>query len=143
MSKAEQILAKCSEYEGKDFTPDYPTSDEVSCALAVTTILNQVDPTIPIITGTWTLDDYLAKSSKFERVSEPIGDPKAGDIVISPSGLGNGNFPGHVGIYIDKFNIMSNNSYTGLWEKNYTRESWRNRYYYKGGFPVRLYRMTS
>lgn len=132
----ELALAK----EGTDFTPDYPVSDEVSCALAVTTILKEANPTIPIITGTWTLDDFLAKSSKFERVSEPVGDPKAGDIVISPTGYGNGNFPGHVGIYIDKFNIMSNNSNTGLWETNYTRESWRNRYFYKGGFPIRLYR---
>jgi hypothetical protein len=36
---------------------------------------------------------------------------------------------------------MSNDSATGLWSVNFTRESWRKRYYYRGGYPVYLYRI--
>lgn len=136
MTEPEKIVNKCLEKAGTDFTPDWMVPDEVSCSYAVTTILKEIDPLFPIITGTYTLDDYLSKNPKFERVLEP----EAGDLVVSPTGQGNGNLIGHTGFYINETDIMSNNSNTGLFEKNYTRESWRNRYHYKGGFPVRLYR---
>lgn len=136
MTEPEKIINKCLEKDGTDFTEDWMVPDEVSCAYAVSTILREIDQTFPIITGTATLDDYLSKSTKFERVLEP----QAGDLVVSPTGQGNGNLIGHTGFYISDTEIMSNNSNTGLFEKNYTRDGWRNRYHYKGGFPVRLYR---
>ena len=137
MTEPEKIINKCLEKQGTDFTEDWVCPDDVSCSFAVTTILKEIDPTFPIITGTATLDAYLTSSSKFERVLEP----EAGDIVVSPTGQGNGVLPnGHTGFYINTTEIMSNDSNSGLWQKNYTRDTWRNRYHYKGGMPVRLYR---
>lgn len=137
MTEPEKIVNKCLEKKGTDFTEDWMVPDEVSCSFAVSTILKEIDPTFPIIMGTATLDDYLSKSPKFERAIEPV----AGDLVVSPTGQGNGLLSnGHTGFYISDTEIMSNNSNNGLFETNYTRDSWRNRYHYKGGFPVRLYR---
>lgn len=133
---------------GTDFTPDWIVSDEVSCAYAVSLILKEyfVDKAVvfPVIVNTGLLDEYLATNPLFERVVEPVTDIKAGDIVISPTGSNSRPdiMPhGHVGIYADSTTIMSNSSDDGLWKKNFTRDSWRNRYYYKGGFPVKIYRL--
>lgn len=142
MSKQERFLALCKSKIGTDFTPDYPVPDEVSCALAVTTLLRQIDSTIPIITGTWALDDYLKTSGKFKRVEEPVGEIKPGSIVCSPTGQGNGNVVGHTGVYFDNDRIISNSSITGLWETNYNRTTWRNRYSFKGGLPIRIYELV-
>lgn len=124
---------------GTDFTNDQVVSDDVSCAFAVTTILRELDPTTPIEYGTGRLLDYFKTSGKFERVFEP----SAGVLVISATGTNSRPdvMPhGHVGIYLDNDKIMSNSSEDGLWKQNFTRESWRTRFYYKGGFPVFLFK---
>lgn len=122
-----------------DFTNDNIVPDEVSCAYAVTTILKEFDGVTPIIPGTNQLLTYLETSGLFERIMEPV----AGCIVMSATGTNSKPeiIPnGHTGIYLDNNLIMSNDSASGLWKQNYTRESWRNRYYYRGGYPVRLYK---
>lgn len=130
------ILQLATEKLGTDFTDDKKVNDDVSCSFAVTTILNEADPNFPIITGTAQLDSYLTKH--WERIYEP----EAGCVVVSPTGEGdNPDMPnGHCGIYLNNTDIASNSSATGLWTQNYTRESWRERYYYKGKYPVRLFR---
>ena len=122
-----------------DFTNDDIVPDEVSCAFAVTTIMREFDGITPIIPGTNQLMTYFETSGRFDRIMEP----EAGCIVISATGTN--THPdiipnGHTGIYLDNNLIMSNDSASGLWKQNYTRESWRNRYYYKGGYPVRLFK---
>lgn len=142
MNKQGQLLELAKSKIGTDFTPDYPTPDSVSCALAVTTLLNQIDSGIPIMAWTPDFDKFMANSPKFRRVKEPVGDIKPGSIVISPTGFGNGTIVGHTGIYLDKNRIMSNSSTTGLWETNFTRASWRKRYGEKGGLPIRIYELV-
>lgn len=83
----------------------------------------------------------LEASSFFEKVIEP----KAGDIIISPTGYSSLPFEtnpvpnGHVGI-VGNFGIMSNNSYNGLWQEKYTLDTWNARYATSGGYPVLFFR---
>lgn len=66
--------------------------------------------------------NYLrANKDRFEKVAIP----EKGDIVISPT---EGAKVGHVGIMFDNRTIMSNSSASGTWEKNFTVDSWRDRY---------------
>lgn len=127
-------------YRGVDASPNNLAPNEVGCAESVTTILNQIDPRIPVLTGTGQLYSYLAGNSRFRR----IYDPHAGCIVISPTGMrfANSDMPnGHTGIYINNTDIMSNSSATGLWTQNYNRDTWRSRYYDQGKYPVILFEL--
>lgn len=124
---------------GKDFTDDSVADDEVACAQAVSTLLRELDGS-PVSTGTSTLYDYLRVSPKFKLVDQP----EAGVIVISPTGQGNGTISnGHTGIYLDDNQIMSNESKSGLWIVNFTRESWRKYYSVKGGYPVYFFKKVA
>lgn len=83
--------------------------------------------------------ESIRSSYRFAKVVVPM----PGDIVISPTGYGNGSLQnGHVGIVSEKGRIMSNSSATGLWEENYTIESWSKRYQIQGGFPVVYFRVV-
>ena len=82
---------------------------------------------------------YLAIQNnwKFAQVTTPI----KGDIIISPTGYGNGSMPnGHTGIMGDNGQIMSNNSDTGIWDIHYNLASWKARYVDQGGFPQIYFR---
>lgn len=121
---------------GKDASPNDVAPDELGCAETVSMLIRELIA-FPVITGTWTLWDTLRKDSRFEA----IGAPEVGAIVISPTGSGNGSIPGHTGICGHNGEIMSNDSYKGTFEKNFTEESWKTRYMQKGGFPVYYYRL--
>lgn len=123
-------------YLGSDASPLDRVDDDVACAESVTTILNKYMG-MPIIFGTATLYEYLQKSSKWREVSLPM----AGDIIISPTGYGNGSLIGHVGIVGQNQQIMSNSSATGKWSANFTISTWNARYKAKGGFPVKFYKL--
>lgn len=108
-----------------------------ACAETVTTILNDLFIDVPIITGTYSLWQFLKNSKNFAQVTSPL----AGDVVISPTGLGNGKLPnGHTGIMLDSDQIASNDSDTGDFLQNYTTESWEARYIALGGYPVYHFR---
>ena len=91
----------------------------------------------PIILGTATLFQYLIKSPEFQQVMVP----ESGDIIISPTGMGNGSMQGHVGIVGKNGTIMSNSSATGKFMSNYTIDTWTKRYHDKGGIPVYYFRV--
>lgn len=122
---------------GMDASPEDLAPDELGCAETVSSIVRKVLPDFPVITGTWVLNDKLSKDERFERV----GEPEIGAIIMSPTGMGNGTFPGHTGICGDKNTIMSNVSATGKFDQNYTIESWKLRYMVKGQFPMIYYRL--
>lgn len=140
-SEGQRLCSLAKSKLGTDFTNDQIVPDEVSCAYAVTTILKEFDPRFPIINGTKNLLDFFLNNMSFERVFEP----QAGDIVVCATGTN--THPeiipnGHTGIYQNSYDIMSNSSSSGLWETNYNRDTWRNRYYYKGGYAVYLFRLV-
>jgi hypothetical protein len=99
-------------------------------------------PDFPIITGTWVLNDTLSKDARFKQVV--LFDALPGDIIVSPTGYGNGTMPnGHTGVISDNNRIYSNDSATGKWLQNYTVQSWTARYKLSGGYPCNVYRISN
>jgi hypothetical protein len=131
------FLQECEAALGTDVTPDDLVPDTVACAITVSTLKNKTDATFPKVAGTWTLYDVLEHRTDHVRVTTP----EPGDVVISPTGMGNGSLSnGHVGVVGRNGKIMSNDSATGKFESNYDLMSWDARYRQKGGFPVLYYR---
>lgn len=131
----ERLYYTAKECIGKDIAP---TQNIFGCAEAVN---NVVFKTFGDYAGgdisTYRMYESLQHNTLFEKVL----DPQRGDIILSPTGYGNGTMSnGHVGIISDKNMIMSNSSETGLWTENYTIESWKKKYHEQGGFPVLFYR---
>jgi hypothetical protein len=121
--------------KGQDLS--YIVPSVVGCAESVTRILHTLGIVPRIITGTYTLYEFLNTSPRFVKVTTPY----AGDIVLSPTGLGNGRIQGHTGI-VDKDNrILSNDSWSGKFSSNYTLLTWEARYKVKGKLPVYYYRI--
>ena len=88
--------------------------------------------------STYWLYESLKDIKRFKKIDKPL----SGDIVISPTGHGNGKIKnGHTGIVSDDGKIMSNDSVKLLWLENYTLESWTKRFKEKGGFPVEFFRI--
>ena len=130
------LLDVCEAHIGTDASPSDLAPDELGCAETVSTLLRKVYPNVPIITGTWTLWDWLNKPQNgFQRVFEP----SPGTIIISPTIPGK-PFPGHAGIFLEDGVIASNDSRTGKFIKNYTLGTWNTRYVFKGNYPVYHYK---
>lgn len=123
---------------GIDASPNDIAPDEYGCAETVNAIyFKAFGDYIGGNISTYRMYEALTKSPFFIRVDQP----DRGDIIISPTGYGNGNLTnGHVGIMASSTDIMSNDSYTGKFEKNFTLKSWRDRYSKVGGYPVVFFR---
>lgn len=131
------LFAAAREYLGRDASPRNFVPSEVACAESVSTVIADVIPGFPPITGTWTLWDKLESDDRFQRVTIPV----PGTIIISPTGtVKDAPIVGHVGIFGRDNNIMSNNSYNGLWEENYTLDSWNARYK-AAGYQTYMYQL--
>ena len=135
-----KIYAAALSCLGTDASPNDLAPDELGCADTVSSILQKalgkamaIDYTI----STAQLYRELSTSKAYIRVS----DPKEGDILVSPTGYGNGNLSnGHTGIWGKDGLIMSNSSATGTFLQNYNSETWKNRYVLTGGFPMFTFR---
>lgn len=136
-TRRQLIYSIAKDHLGQEASPLDLVDDVVGCAESVTNILAKVVPT-PIITGTWTLNDFFERSPRWA----PTDTPRPGDVIISPTGSGNGKIRGHVGIIGENGVIMSNDSSTGLWMANFTISSWLSRYRRKGGMPVYFYTLV-
>jgi len=139
---SQELVELSLRYNGQDFTDDQKVADDVSCVFALTTLLHMQDSRVPIMYNTKLFDDYLKDSPLFRKINDPITQMEGGYICVSPTG--SGGRPdlvplGHTGLYLDSENIMSNDSITGLWSKNYTRATWRKRYGERGQYPIRIY----
>lgn len=123
---------------GTDASPNDLAPDEVGCAETVNAIHKKAFGfEIGGKLSTYQMYSALQKSKYFIKVDQPL----EGDIVISPTGYGNGNLKnGHVGIKGEYDKIMSNASATGTFEENYTMKSWKERYVDKGGYPMHFFR---
>src|SRR3990167_5171998 len=131
----EKIHAEARRWLGKDASPSDQAPEELACAESVCNILQKAGVDIPLFISTTKLYEWLKKSPKFKVTT----DAKLGNIIISPTGMGNGNVPyGHVGIFGDKW-IMSNDSKAKMWRENYTIDGWVQRYRVFGGYPILYY----
>lgn len=133
------LYAAAVSFIGKDASPNDLVSDELGCAESVSNVIKVIRPDFPIITGTWTLWKKMETDLLFKKVTKP----EPGDIIISPTGsVANAPFPGHVGIVGKDGVVMSNNSYTGIFEPNFTLTSWKARYTTRGRYPIYYYRLA-
>lgn len=128
---------------GIDASPNDVAPDEYGCMETVDNVYKKafgtfMDGTLNHPTVSTTLGYRLMSASKKFQL---VAIPEPGDIIISPTGYGhNSNMPnGHVGVVV-KYGILSNNSFTGKFEENYTLQTWKNRYSTLGGYPVRFFR---
>ena len=128
-----QMYAEAVKWLGKDVTPNDEVDDEVACAASLSTIIHEVIPNFPIVNSTAILASLLDKDPHFERVTEY----EAGTVVVSPR---IGPTLGHCGLFLQGDRIASNTSKTGLWEDNYSINSWL-RVFKKGrGLHIYLWR---
>lgn len=127
---------------GTDFTDDTVCPDDVSCAYAVTTVLQQYlqlrGKRFPIILGTDLLDTTLATSPYFRRIASlPEGlKLPPNTVIVSPR---TATVHGHTGIPDVDGLVMNNSSSTGLWVKSYDRYKWRETFVVGRGLVTHLY----
>jgi hypothetical protein len=130
------LLSLAKEYVGVDASPDDKAPDSLGCSDSVSNIIKKILPDFPIIVSTAELFKYLDKDKRFQRTTELT----PGNILISPTGYGNGSITGHTGI-IGEDCLYSNNSNTGLWDKHFTIKSWVARYRTQGGLPLYVFKL--
>ena len=120
---------------GKDVAP---LENEFGCAEAVNNIVFKAfGDYAGGDLSTFRMYHALRNNRKFVVVSSPL----PGDIILSPTGMGNGRLKnGHTGIVGQNNMVMSNSSDDGLFKENFTLSLWRERYQRFGGFPVYFYR---
>lgn len=137
-SEAEQKLMLNKIYEtakaslGKDMAL---TQKELGCAEALNAVFK-------LATGrevgggvsTYRMYQSLLWDKDFIEI-EGVQNCQKGDIIISPTGYGQGF--GHVGIISEDNKIMSNNSSTGLWDEHWTTGEWWLQY---KTFPIKFFR---
>lgn len=131
------IFAVSKSCLGMDVTPEDIVPDEYDCADTVCTLLKKAGFTI----GNFPLTTDLYHAFIYSSGWRSVTDPLPGDVIISPTGMGNGNLAnGHVGIMAENGVVMSNNSNTGKLETKYDLTRWYERYQSLGGFPVLFFR---
>lgn len=130
----ERLLEAAKIWLGKDASPKDNAPDDLACAESVSTIIrSSIAPDFPICLSTADLKKQLSADKRFKVTL----DIKPGNILVSPTGSGNGKIPnGHTGVFLTSDRIASNDSRTGKWEDNYSLASWIARYRTKGGYPL-------
>ncbi len=141
ISKNEILYSTAKAYLDIDASPKDKAPDDLACMESVDDILWNafgfyVNGTRDVSTlSTGMGYKWLQDKDRFKKVK----DYTHGLIIISPTGKGKWDH-GHVGI-TGKYQIMSNNSQTGLFDTKFTYESWKQYYGVKGNFPVELYQV--
>ncbi len=130
--KPMDIATLCEQRLGTDVSPRDNAPDDLACAESATTLLKEIYPETPILTGTWTMYDYLRKPTSNWIQKD---GPARNRVIISPTGLGKRGTHGHVGICLDDNRVASNKSATGTLETHLTVQYW-NEYYGKLNYPV-------
>jgi len=140
-SKGTKLYQVTMDWLDKDASPDNIAPSEVACAETLTFLINKVDPTIKWTSRTSTSavnGDLSRMTKKFQVVQLP----RAGDIRMSPSIYRNGELiHGHCAVFLDSYWMASNDSKSGKLRKNYTNDSWAERYRDKLGLQIINYRM--
>ena len=131
-----KLLQKALDYLGKDASPTNQAPPELACAESVSFLINECFGDFPRTVSTTELASKLKSHPKFKGTLDLL----PGNVIVSPTGMGNGKIPnGHTGIFGEKGKIMSNQSSTGKWEQNYDVNSWVARYRTDGGYPLWIF----
>lgn len=132
MTKAEELYQIARAYVGHDASWRNVAPKELACAESVSSTIQHLYEDFPTEVSTIRLNKLLEGDGRFEYTT----DWKPGTIIISPT---DGQSIGHTGIFGKDNAIMSNTSITGIWEKNYTLDSWIRRYRSKLGLKILFY----
>lgn len=141
-TRAERLWTRALTKIGIDVTPKDEVSDEVACAQSVTAIYKEEFGEYienPGISTTKLFQAMLDQPTKFRRILTPT----KGALIICATGYS--SIPttpidhGHVGIFADADVIMSNDSATGKWQKNYTLNTWAARWKIRGGYTIYIF----
>lgn len=127
---------------GLELTPADAIPDEVGCVENLQAVFHKTTGTYigkdAARYNTLALKRALDVDSRFRSVS--LEEALPGDPAVCPTGMGkNPKEHGHCWI-VGKRDWMSNNSKTGLWSADMTRESVVNSFVKKRGFPLYVYR---
>jgi len=126
---------------GKKLGLDKSVPKDVNCANALSHVLILAGVKgLPVkgIAGTAALYEWLKKSKDFVEVQTP----GTGDIICYPTGYGKPTISnGHIFIK-GKYQLMSNNSKSGLWDNHWKSLAEADAYYtQKGGIPRFCFRL--
>lgn len=139
LGMAPTLYQAAVKYLGRDASPRDLAPDYVGCAESLCNVIRESVKDFPIVTGTWSLWQELESHPRFRRVTVPM----PGTVIVAPTGtVTRAAIPGHAGIFGKANTIMSNTSATGLWEQNYTLDSWTARYG-KAGYESYMYQLIS
>lgn len=146
-AKQIQINNLLIEYIGKRCTLNPSVPPEVSCAEAVSFLLQKLNINTGTqgIAGTATL---LAFALAHPEIFLEIYSPEESALLISATGTGNGLVEGHAAFYgafgrqyTGDWGIVSNNSQTGLLGEQWSEKEWVKNYQQLGGIPPRRFRV--
>jgi hypothetical protein len=131
--KLYEIAKKCL---GTEISPNDLAEDDVACVESVEEVYKKFKG--KYISG---LDKPLLHTKVLEIVLrshpdfEEVAGPELGAIGVAATGTGNHKIRGHTGI-CGRTHMMSNNSFNGRWEADYTYEDWDKRYEVLGGMET-------
>jgi hypothetical protein len=131
------ILQYIKSHLGQDLNDHY---DELGCAQTVNNILrNCLGYEAGGGPSTAKMYEALKTNTNFKQVNR--NEAQAGDIILSPTGQGNGKIAhGHTGFLGEKGVIYSNNSAKDILDDHLTAQDWKSYFVLKGGYPVYYYR---
>jgi hypothetical protein len=135
LTPQERLLISANKFIGQDASPEDNVPDEVGCVESIVNVIREVYPDFPTIYHTMLLYYELVKNPHFKSTLEI----KKGNIIVSPTGSGNGTIRGHCGVIAEDNRIISANSKTGHWENNYSLQNWINNFRGKGGLRIYIF----
>lgn len=118
---------------------------DLGCAISVSVLWGKIFPNSTQILNTTSTASLLAAFIEHTELFMEVTEIEAlpGDFIIAATGTSSiVNTPithGHCGV-VAKYGVCSNNSLTGLWDENYTLQTWKQRYEVQGGYQTRYFR---
>ena len=130
----EKLIKEATKARGTDVSPKNLAPQELSCAEGVSELLRRVYPDFKIQISTAELFKQLKLDKRFKATLTP----SAGCVIISPR---TSDTYGHTGIFLTNDKIASNDSRKGVWEQNYTWDSWIREFRDKRGLRIYLFEL--
>lgn len=136
MDRTQRLFEEATKFLGRDASPENLARPEVACAETVTHLISLVAPQIQWTNrlATYYMKKDMLGGKSFKRVTTP----REGTIVLSATDWDKyGNVvSGHVGICMGDGKIASNNSANGIFDINYSLESWRRYFVDRKGLDM-------